>query len=285
MDPKHAGKYYGKYSGEVTKNEDDDNLGRIMVKVPSVFGADLEVRARPCFASSHFFVPPVGAKVWVEFEAGNASFPLWTGVWYPSGAVPEKAAIKPPENRVIQTPSGHTIELMDKDGEAKIVIRHKDNSYIALDKDGGVLVANKNGSHLFLNAKDAETTLVEEHGNVMRMKSDGLTLINASGALIEIKGDKVKIVAKEALTISAKDVNLESSTVNLGQGAATVAMAGVPFAPGGPAEHALLADTFLMAFATHTHPTALGPSGPPIPLPPLVPPFSLVLSKSVLVKK
>jgi len=276
---RHAGKYYGKYSGEVTKNEDDDHMGKIMVKVPAVFGKDLEVRARPCFAPCQFFVPPVGAKVWVEFEAGDPSFPLWTGMWYPSGATPQEAAIKPPDDRVIQTPSGHTIELMDKGGEEKIVIRHKDNSYVALDKDGGVLIANKNGSHVFLNAKDGEATVVEEHGNLLRMKSDGLTLVNASGAILEMKGGKVKIVAKDALTITAKDVNLESSTVSLGQNAAMS-----PGGPGSPAEKALLAETFLMAFATHTHPTALGPSGPPLPVPPLVPPFTLTLSKSVKVK-
>ena len=254
---RHLGKYYGKYSGEVTANEDDDHLGRIMVKVASVFGPTLAVRARPCFATCQFFVPPVGAKVWVEFEAGDPSFPLWTGMWYAADSVPQEAAIKPPDDRVIQTPSGHTIELMDKKGEEKIVVRHKDNSYIAIDKDGGVLIANKNGSHLFLNAKDGEATLVEEHGNLLRMKSDGLTLVNASGAVLEMKGDKVKIIAKDAVTISTKDVNIESSTVSLGKGAGT----------GG---QRMVLEPFLMSYMTHTHATALGPSGPP--LPPIVPP-------------
>src|SRR5438093_1586430 len=107
---RHAGKFYGKYSGEVTDNHDDDFFGRIKVKVPSVFGADVEVRARPCFPYGHFFVPPVGAKVWVEFEAGNTSYPLWVGTWYPQGKTPQPAAMAPPDNRVIQTASGHTIE-------------------------------------------------------------------------------------------------------------------------------------------------------------------------------
>ena len=279
----HAGKYYGKYSGEVTKNEDEDKLGQIWVKVPSVFGAELEVLARPCFATCHFFVPAVGTKVWVEFEAGNPSFPLWTGVWYPSGKTPPEAAIKPPDDRVIQTPSGHTIEMMDKAGEEKIVIRHKDNSYVAIDKDGGVLIANKNGSHLFLNTKKGEATLVEEHGNLLHMKSEGITLVNKSGAIIEMKDNKVNVIAKDAVTVSAKDVSFESSTVNLGQGAA--AAAALPPAPGKPAEHALLAETFLqMFYMGHTHATALGPTGPPIPGPPIPPP-PVVLSKSVTVAK
>src|SRR5438128_10738827 len=102
MDPdlqRHSGRYYGKYSGEVTKNEDDDKLGRIIVKVPSIFGKDTEVQARPCLPYGHFFIPAVGTMVWIEFEAGDIRFPIWVGTWYPTGKVPQQAAIKPPDNR------------------------------------------------------------------------------------------------------------------------------------------------------------------------------------------
>src|SRR5436309_3371122 len=139
---RHAGKYYGKYSGEVTDNVDPQQLGRIKVRVPSVFGLDLEVMARPCMPYGHFFIPHVGCKVWVEFEAGDPNFPLWVGAWYPSGGPPAEAAQTPPDNRVIQTPSGHTIEIQDKSGEEKITIRHKLNSFIAIDKDGSVIIGN-----------------------------------------------------------------------------------------------------------------------------------------------
>src|SRR6266850_6876277 len=122
---RHAGKYYGKYSGEVTDVADTEFFGRIKVKVPAVFGADVEVRARPCFPYGHFFVPPTGTKVWVEFECGDTHYPLWVGTWYPQGKSPADAAISPPENRVIQTASGHTVQIFDKDGEEKIVIKHK----------------------------------------------------------------------------------------------------------------------------------------------------------------
>src|SRR5690349_16118403 len=115
---RHVGKFYGKYSGIVTDNEDPDNLGRIKVKVPSVL-EDVEVLARPCLPFGHFYVPAVGAKIWLEFEAGDPRFPLWVGAWYPTGTTPPEAAIQPPDNRVIQTPSGHTIELMDKKDEEK----------------------------------------------------------------------------------------------------------------------------------------------------------------------
>lgn len=258
---RHIGKFYGKYAALVTDVSDPEQRGQIQVQVPSVFGPDQSVWARPSFPYGHFFVPHIGAQVWVEFEAGDPRYPLYSGAWYTPDLVPKEAQEDPPANRVIQMPSGHTIELQDKDGEEKIVVRHKDNSFVTLDKDGSVLISNKNGSHLYLNAKDAEATLVEEHGNLLRMTSDGVTIVNQSGAVIEMKGDKVKIIAKDALTVSAKDVNIESSTVNLGQGAGT----------GG--ERVLLGETFLMSYMAHTHPTALGPSGPP--LPPVMPPVPM----------
>jgi Type VI secretion system/phage-baseplate injector OB domain len=276
---RHVGKYYGKYSGDVTDNEDAEQMGRIKVKVPTMFGADREVIARPCFPTAHFYVPPVGAKVWVEFEAGDPSYPLYVGIWYPTGTVPPQAAVTPPDNRVIQTPSGHTIELMDKEGEEKIVIRHKDNSFISLDKTGSVLVSNKNGSHIFLNAEQEEATITEQHGNFIRMKDDGVSVVNVNGAVIEMKDDSVKVIAKDAVTISTKDLNIETSTVNLGQGS------GQGMGPGSPGEKALLAESFLLqVFASHMHPSAMGPTGPPIPTPPGVPPYTLILSKSVKIK-
>ena len=54
---RHTGRYYSKYSGIVTDNEDPDTLGKVKVQVPSVL-VDLEVWARPCLPYGHFFIPP-----------------------------------------------------------------------------------------------------------------------------------------------------------------------------------------------------------------------------------
>ena len=116
---RHAGKFYGKYSGEVIDNADADFFGRIKVKVPAVFGAEVEVRARPCFAAAHFFVPPIGEKVWVEFEAGDIRYPLWVGIWYPQGKSPAEAQVSPPDNRVIQTPPAALIQIHGQAGDER----------------------------------------------------------------------------------------------------------------------------------------------------------------------
>jgi hypothetical protein len=259
---RHTGKFYGKYAGEVTANQDPQLVGRVQVRVPSIF-ADAAVWARPCFPPGHFFVPPLGARVWVEFEAGDTRYPIWVGTYYPAEETPEAAAQTPPETRVLHTPSGHTIELWDQEGEEKIVIKHKQASFVTLDKDGGVLVANKNGSHLYLDAQDGKATFMEEHGNLLTLSSDGAVLVNNDGSMVELKGDTVRLMAKNIL--------LQGTTVALGANAA---------------EPTILGQTFSQMwnqFIFHTHATAVGPSSPPIPpTTPLGP--GMGLTSSVVVK-
>lgn len=260
---RHTGKVYGKYSGEVTDNADPLKLGRIKVLVPSIFGEQLDAWARPCLPYAHFFIPAVGTKVWVEFEAGDLGYPLWVGTWYPDGTVPPEAAISPPDSRVIQTPAGHTIQLLDQDGEEKIVIRHPSNSFISIDKNGSVIIGNQNGSHIFLNAADEEATFMEQHGNLVTMTANGVLIVNQDGATIEMKGDTVNIIAPK--------VSLAGQSVALGSGAMEPTIMGQAFKA--------MWDVFIM----HTHATAMGPSGPPIPPGlPLQP--GLTLTSAVTVK-
>ena len=104
----------GLYAGTVTSVEDPDKLGRLKVSVPSVHGAvgsDLDAWARPCVPSGHFFVPVVGDRVWVAFENGDPSFPVWLGEWYPTGALPAGTDVTPPTTRVVEDATGNRIEL------------------------------------------------------------------------------------------------------------------------------------------------------------------------------
>ena len=81
---------YGKFRGMVSDNQDPLNQGRIRVRVPGVLG-DLESAwALPCSpyageGTGAYAVPPVGAGVWVEVEAGDVSRPIWVGGWWPPG--------------------------------------------------------------------------------------------------------------------------------------------------------------------------------------------------------
>jgi hypothetical protein len=248
---RHIGKYYGKYSGVVVDNHDAKTSGLLQVQIPTMFGKKT-VPARPCFPTAHFFVPKIGDQVWIEFEAGNPSYALWVGCWYASGTVPPEAAVNPPDNRVIQTPSGHTVEFADKSGEEKILIRHKGNAFVSIDKNGSVLIANQKGSSVSLDADQQNITILEQHSNVITMTSDGITIANKSGTTIEIKDDGVRVLATGTVQISAKSLALQGSAVNIGPQ---------------PIDGVIMPSLFGKMYDGHTHATALGPSGPPIPAP------------------
>jgi hypothetical protein len=112
--PRGARVFPGLYAGSVKDVDDPEKLGRIKVRVPSVYGSgssELDAWARPCFASGHFFVPDVGDHVWIAFENADPSFPVWLGEWYPAGALPAKTDVTPPTTRVVEDATGNRIEL------------------------------------------------------------------------------------------------------------------------------------------------------------------------------
>ena len=83
-------RYFGKYRGLVAgSTPDPTQRGRIEVRVPAVLG-DTVVWAMPCvpYAGKDVgmhMLPPAGAGVWVEFEAGDPSYPIWSGCYWAQG--------------------------------------------------------------------------------------------------------------------------------------------------------------------------------------------------------
>ena len=63
-----------------------------------------------------FLVPPVGANVWVEFEAGDPDYPIWTGCFWGPGEVPAPAAAVP-QMKVLKT-DAVTLTINDLPGAA-----------------------------------------------------------------------------------------------------------------------------------------------------------------------
>src|SRR6266705_1866391 len=116
-------RFYGKYRGLVLANIDPEQIGRVLVQVPDVLGAIPSSWAMPCvpaagIQSGCFIVPPIGSKVWVEFEQGDPDYPIWTGgFWGLPAEVPAFAlvppAIPPGQNIVLQTTGQNMLELSD----------------------------------------------------------------------------------------------------------------------------------------------------------------------------
>ncbi len=155
--------FSGLYLGNVEGVRKD---GRLEVSVPAVFDKTepgAHALARPCFPYGQFFVPPVDTKVWIAFENGDPSAPVWLGTWYPQGDTPSEADADPPVKRVLQTSSGQFVVIDDTDGDEKIIVADKTGNRIEMSKDAVLIKCKKK-----------------------------LT-IDASGQEVEIKATKVKI--------------------------------------------------------------------------------------------
>ena len=127
-----AGRFYGKYRGIVT--DVDAKTMRIKAKVPAVFADADSGWAMPCVpfagASAGFaFLPDKGSAVWIEFEGGDVSFPIWTGGFWLNGQAPAQAA---PDVRVVVTKQ-HQL-LLDEKGVLTVKDRHGNS--LTMDKNG-----------------------------------------------------------------------------------------------------------------------------------------------------
>ncbi len=117
-------RFFGKYRGQVTNNVDPQSLGRVQVAVPAVLGEGRLSWAMPCvpYAGSgvgFFAVPPIGANVWVEFEAGDPDHPICAGCFWGAGEVPAPPAL--PFVKVFRTDS-ITLTLDDTPGAGGVTL-------------------------------------------------------------------------------------------------------------------------------------------------------------------
>ncbi len=135
-------RYYGKYRGTVT--DVDEKTLRIKAKIPAVLGDQASGWCRPCvpYAGPNVgmaFLPEVGAGVWIEFEGGDVSYPVWVGCYWREGEVPGDAK---PAVKTIVTKQGHKL-LFDDDGQT-VTITDSSSNKITLSADGITLERGSN---------------------------------------------------------------------------------------------------------------------------------------------
>lgn len=152
-------KFFGKYRGSVLNNVDPRRLGRLQVSVPSLKESAQATWAMPSFpcAGRHMGVwalPEIGTGVWVEFEEGDLTKPVWTGFWYASSAdVPALASAGDPQypSIVLQTARQNCIALSDASGSAGgIVIKTASGAMLSIN-DSGITISNGKGAEIAMN--------------------------------------------------------------------------------------------------------------------------------------
>jgi uncharacterized protein involved in type VI secretion and phage assembly len=147
-------RYYGKYRGMVINNIDPESRGRLLLQVPDVTGVSTSSWAMPSFPytgrkSGWYALPQIGAGVWVEFEAGNRDYPIWTGCWYGDSSEMPSAASHPPgvPSIVIASQLLNSIEISDVPGTGGIVLKCRSGAKIEIT-DIGITIDNGKGAKI-----------------------------------------------------------------------------------------------------------------------------------------
>jgi acid phosphatase family membrane protein YuiD len=83
-------------------------------------------------------LPEVGSCVWIEFEGGDVSYPIWTGMFWASGDIPSQASATV---KVIITAAGSI--AMDNNA-GSITITDAQQNTVVLDSSG---VTSTSGSN------------------------------------------------------------------------------------------------------------------------------------------
>ena len=125
------GKYYSSYRGYVVDNEDEEDLGRIQVKIPSVTHNKIHpVWAYPKnqWGGKDYgmqLLPLKGEIVWIEFEHGDVRFPIWNFAHRAMGEKPEEFT----SSKIygFKSPKGQIIIIDDTEGVEKIIINYGKN--------------------------------------------------------------------------------------------------------------------------------------------------------------
>ena len=169
-------RFLGLYRGTVTQNVDPLMRGRLMVIVPDVLGPVPSSWAEPCAPLAGptgppmgvYMVPPIGAGVWVEFEQGDPTHPVWVGCRFGAQSdVPTLAHAGLPisPNIVLQTAGQNSLVISDLPGPT--------GGIMLKSATGATLIVNDTGIYI-QNGKGAMITMV---GPTVTINNGALTVI------------------------------------------------------------------------------------------------------------
>jgi uncharacterized protein involved in type VI secretion and phage assembly len=254
-------KYYTVYRAEVTSIDDPEARGRVQVFCPEV-GALTAINrwVEPSFPAAGknrgtFWPPEVGDSVWVAFERGDSALPrTYWGGWFgddevPTELKPEKK--KAPKKRGFvlrngmrlvfdETADSETVELVwhkpDSQPTGKVTATRDSESkaYLQFDKNGSVTLKNKNKTSVMLDAENKKITVEDKD--------------NSNTIVIDSNGVKIT-TSKDVIIADAANCKINAKNVTIADGADNAAVRG---------------DDLKSWLEQHQHPTAVGPSGPPI---------------------
>jgi hypothetical protein len=132
-------KVFGKHKGICIDSSDPERRGRIKALVSEVLGEIPTGWADPCVpyagpGSGFFSLPLPSSGVWIEFEGGDVSKPIWSGCYWGTGEAPMPPPAGPLGDQTkkiwrsdlglttVMDDASQTITISDGTGENKVEI-------------------------------------------------------------------------------------------------------------------------------------------------------------------
>jgi hypothetical protein len=225
-----------------------------------------------------FIVPDVGEIVEIIVTAqgdtddsfGQSSLealnPRWQGTRHWSEdqdgdtprTVPEDFKTNYGKRRGFATPRGHILMFDDTEGKEKISLTQKTTvagvdkfAFFSLDENGSVIISNRNGSLIYLNALQGQLTIVDEFGNSYASDENGVRVIDKFANIFDMSDGLIQVISQGNIVETAADWAAVVGSYNLAAAD----------------QSAVRGEELLAWLATHAHTDAMGGTGPPIMLP------------------
>lgn len=251
--------YPGQYRGMVVRVDDPEERGRIQAHVPQVGQARApSIWIPPAFngagtSRGTFWPPEVGDTVYVTFRLGKPERPqCYFGGYYGAGSadMPSEFAYTNgrPETRGFITRGGHRLVFSDEPG----------NESVKLTWHQGVASNYPQPTQSLANPAQGATSSDRSEGQTasLEFNEDGHVVVtDKAGQSVTLGETEIRVedAHGNAVILDASGATIKADSIRLSDQADTPAMR---------------FQDWLQWASRHTHPTSVGPSGPPVEPPP-----------------
>jgi len=195
---------FGLYRGIVRDVADPENLGRVRLEVPEVWGGGrLSNWASYCSGfggggAGFYLLPRPGDGVWVLFERGEPARPVWIGFWFNSQDKRPEPGGK--ETRVLRSKAGHRIVFGDEEGKEYVEIQDKAGGFVRIDSAAGEVVVQA-GKKVVLKTGADSIGIDSEGDEIVVEAGKSLLLGSASAAEPLVLGKAFKTFFNQFVTM------------------------------------------------------------------------------------
>jgi uncharacterized protein involved in type VI secretion and phage assembly len=212
---RNEGRYFGKYRGLVKNNVDPLKLGRIQATVPAVFGMATNW-ALPCapYAGNQvgfYAIPPIGAKVWIEFEGGDPTYPIWSGCFWQDSEVPTEVGTNADDPSQVKVFKTRVVSMWvdDTDQKGQVDLTYVDPTIANCPTV--TVVLNSTGMTITVTGSDGTSTVTITPGSIqtnsvaLGTTTSKDTTVTAQGNIAAKASQDVTIGATGKITATAQD--------------------------------------------------------------------------------